>query len=135
MSYNNIILLLGTNLGDRNKNLSDARIHIEREVGEIIASSKIIETEAEDYESENLFLNQTLKVKTLKSPEGLLKTIKEIEQQIGRIYIKGEERYQDRLIDIDILLFNKITFDSQTLTIPHPQIQTRNFIKFILDCY
>lgn len=135
MSYNEVILLLGTNLGDKKLNLDKAKINISHNIGEIVSKSKIIETVAEGYVSENLFLNQTVKIKTNKSPMKILERIKYIEKAMGRTYIESEQKYQDRVIDIDILLFNKIRFESQILTIPHHQINTRNFIKIIIDCY
>lgn len=133
MSHNKVVLLLGSNLGDRNKNLSDAQKLINTEIGEITSMSEIIESVAEDYESQNNFLNATLKVNTKLSPIVLLKKVKEIEQIIGRIYTDNQQRYQDRLIDIDILLFNDIKYESKKLNIPHPQIYYRNFIKKILN--
>ena len=133
MSHNKVVLLLGSNLGDRNKNLSDAQKLINTEIGEITSMSEIIESVAEDYESQNNFLNATLKINTKLTPIVLVKKVKEIEQIIGRIYTDNQQRYQDRLIDIDILFFNNIKYESKKLNIPHPQIYYRNFIKKILN--
>lgn len=133
MSHNKVVLLLGSNLGDRKKNLSNAKKLINTDIGEITSMSEIIESIAEDYESQNNFLNATLKVNTKLTPVTLLKKIKEIEQIIGREYTENQQRYQDRLIDIDILFFNNIKYESKKLNIPHPQIYYRNFIKKILN--
>jgi len=133
MSHNSVILLLGTNLGDKESNLKTCKKLIEQHFGEIVDFSEVIETEAEDFESEHLFFNQTLKINTEYSPIKVLKLIKKIEVEMGRVYSKPEQRYQDRLIDIDLLYYNKITFESQILRIPHPQVFSRNFIKKILN--
>lgn len=132
MSNNLVILLLGTNLNNRNQNLEQAKNYIEKEVGKIEDFSAIIETEPDGFVSENKFLNQTLSVRTSLSPLQLLKTIKGIEQKMGRVYLPTSQKYQDRIIDIDILKYNAITFKTEELKIPHHQILTRNFVKKIL---
>lgn len=135
MSQNTVILLLGTNLGDKEKNLETAKVYIIREIGEVFDESGILTTVPEGYESDHLFLNQTVKLKTRLSPIGVLNRLKMIEKIMGRIYLKTNQKFQDRLIDIDLLKFNKINYESQLLIIPHPQIYTRNFIKKIADCH
>lgn len=135
MSQNTVILLLGTNLGDKEKNLETAKTHIIMEIGDVFDKSEILTTEPEGFESGHLFLNQTLKLKTGLSPIGVLNRIKKIEKIMGRIYLKTNQKFQDRLIDIDLLKFNNIKYESQSLIIPHPQIYTRNFIKKIADCH
>jgi len=135
MSQNTVILLLGTNLGDKEKNLDTAKTLIIREIGDVFDVSEILTTEAEGYESEHLFLNQTVKLKTGLSPIGVLNRAKRIEKMMGRVYLETNQKFQDRLIDIDLLKFNRIEYESQSLIIPHPQIYTRNFIKKIADCH
>lgn len=135
MSQNHVILLLGTNLGDKEKNLKTAKTHIISEIGEIFDESEILTTEAEGYVSNHLFLNQTVKLRTEFSPIGVLIRAKNIEKMMGRIYSETNQKFQDRLIDIDLLKFNRIKYESQSLIIPHPQIYTRNFIKKIADCH
>ena len=133
MSQNTIQLLLGSNLNDRKKNLEDAQSLIQKEIGGILKTSEIIETQPEGFDSEFSFLNQTLILVTSLSPIQLLHKIKHIEKEIGRIYIPTNQKYQDRIIDIDILLFNQIKFESTTLNIPHHQIISRKFVKKILN--
>jgi len=135
MSQNTVILLLGTNLGNKEKNLDTAKALITMEIGEIFDASEILTTRAEGYESEHLFLNQTVKLKTGLSPIEVLNQAKRIEKMMGRVYLETSQKFQDRLIDIDLLKFNRIKYESQALTIPHPQIYTRNFIKKIADCH
>ncbi len=133
MSQNTIYLLLGSNLNDRKKNLEMAKMHIQKELGEILKVSEIIETEPEGFESEHPFLNQTIVIQTNLSPVNLLTKIKEIEYRMGRVYLHTEQKYQDRIIDIDILLYNQIIFESTLLSIPHHQIISRKFVKKILN--
>lgn len=132
MSHNHITLLLGTNLGLKKDNLSTAIHHIEKEIGLIEQQSKIIETEAIGFDSENSFLNMTVRLQTNFSPIELLRKVKEIEMKMGRIYLPTEQQFQDRLIDIDILTFNQIKFKSHQLLLPHPQITSRSFINCIM---
>lgn len=132
MSYNHVILLLGTNLGDKKLNLKTAESHISKRIGAIVNKSEILETEPLGFESEHLFLNQTLVLETLLSPLSLLNEIKSIEKEMGRDYKKINEGYEDRMIDIDILVFNKIRYESKRLTLPHHQIISRNFVKMLL---
>lgn len=131
MSLNIVILLLGSNLGDKKNNLQVAKTCINRNIGEILAESEIIQTKPEDFDSVNQFLNQTLKIKTTLSPIQLLEGIKKIENEMGRVYLPVSQKYQDRIIDIDILTFNQIKFYSKTLIIPHHQIESRKFVKNI----
>lgn len=135
MSMNHVILLLGTNLNNKKKNLEDAKMQIILQIGEFVKESEITETEPADFESENLFLNQLLTVKTTLSPIQLLDKIKVIEKQMGRKYLPTDQNYQDRIIDIDIIFYNDLTYKSSRLIIPHEQIKTRDFIKMMLNYY
>jgi len=130
MSQNIVILLLGTNLGDKKNNLETAKNLINKEVGEIKKESNILENKAEGFTTDHLFLNQKIEINTSYSPFEVLKKIKEIEQKMGRIYSqpKENESYVDRLIDIDIL-FYKLLINCNYLKIPHPQNYSRDFIK------
>lgn len=134
MSHNQVILLLGTNLGDKNFNLKTAQNLISNKIGEITKMSEILETEPVGFDSENNFLNQTIWVSTEFSPVQLLKKIKLIENEMGRNYTKNRTacEYEDRTIDIDILIFNDLSYKSNILTIPHHQIFSRNFVKMLL---
>lgn len=134
MSKNIVHLLLGTNLGNKNNNLELAKSFINKEIGEIVKVSNILENDAEGFTSSNSFLNQKIMVETSLSPLKLLYVIKDIEYKIGRVYEKPleNEKFIDRIIDIDILLFNKINFKSSLLTIPHHQIYTRKFFLNLL---
>lgn len=133
MSVNHVILLLGSNLNHKKTNLEIAKQHINKEIAMIDKESEILESEAEDYESSNTFVNQTIKIYTHLSPIQLLDQIKAIEHRMGRVYELNGNRYQDRIIDIDILTFNNLTFKSHRLNIPHHQIETRKFLNSITN--
>ncbi|MCA4782454.1 2-amino-4-hydroxy-6-hydroxymethyldihydropteridine diphosphokinase [Empedobacter stercoris] len=131
MSQNKAILLLGTNLGDKKNNIETAKSLINKEVGVIKKESNLLENSAEGFTTKNLFLNQKIELLTNYPPFELLQIVKKIEQKMGRVYVqpKENERYVDRLIDIDILFYNSLLIDSKRLKIPHPQNFTRDFIK------
>ncbi len=117
-------LLLGTNLGDRKKNLTIARNTIELNVGTIVKASSIYETKAWGKTDQPDFLNQSLEVETELTPVAVLSEILEVEKVMGRM--RGE-KWSERLIDIDILLYDNATINSPDLTIPHPQLPNRRF--------
>jgi 2-amino-4-hydroxy-6-hydroxymethyldihydropteridine diphosphokinase len=117
-------LLLGTNLGDRKKNLTIARNTIELNVGPIVKASSIYETKAWGKTDQPDFLNQSLEVETELTPVAVLSEILEVEKVMGRM---RKEKWSERLIDIDILLYDDATINSSDLTIPHPQLPNRRF--------
>jgi 2-amino-4-hydroxy-6-hydroxymethyldihydropteridine diphosphokinase len=133
---NKVILLLGSNLGNKKNNITKALNIIDSKIGQIKKRSNIIESEPEDYISSNKYLNIGITVYTSLSPIQLLKLIKEIEKSLGRIndsFISG--KYEDRTIDIDIVYFNTTLFNfySKSLIIPHiSHISKRTFSKKIL---
>jgi 2-amino-4-hydroxy-6-hydroxymethyldihydropteridine diphosphokinase len=121
-----VFLGIGTNLGRREGNLAEAVEQIGKYVGTVTGSSSVYETEPWGFETRNEFLNMVLKAETALAPSGLLKRILKIESDMGRV--RGEERYSSRLIDIDILLYDDLIIDEETLKIPHPLIQERKFV-------
>ncbi|HET6542983.1 MAG TPA: 2-amino-4-hydroxy-6-hydroxymethyldihydropteridine diphosphokinase [Chryseolinea sp.] len=117
-------LLLGTNLGDRKKNLATARKAIEVSVGTILKTSSIYQTAAWGKTDQPDFLNQALEVQTALPAENVLAEILKIEHTMGRT---RDEHWGERIIDIDILLFEKEMISSTTLEIPHPKLANRRF--------
>jgi 2-amino-4-hydroxy-6-hydroxymethyldihydropteridine diphosphokinase len=117
---------LGSNLGDRSVNITKAcsELLINRNIG-LLKESSIEETDPVDYLDQPLFLNQIILVKTEIHPEQLLKILKLIEKKLGR---KKTIPKGPRVIDLDILLYDDIIFNSHKLRIPHPEIKNRNFI-------
>ena len=123
-----LYLSLGTNLGDRRQNLKSALELIDREVGTVVSASDIIETDPWGFESPNPFLNMVVKVETDLKPLEVLDVTQEIERQLGRATKSVNGEYHDRLIDIDILLYDDLVMDTPELTIPHPLMYERKFV-------
>lgn len=129
------VLSLGSNIGDRDFYLAEAVRFIENSVGKIAEESSIIETEAWGFNAPP-FLNQVIVVETALSPLQLLTQLQNIEKQLGRtsksMIINEMPHYQDRTIDIDILYYDNLQLSTQELTIPHPLIEERDFVKIPL---
>ena len=121
-------LALGSNLGDTDRNLQTALEKIAENIGTLSAVSSVYVSEAWGYQSENSFLNQVVKVETELPPLDLLKAAQAIEKQMGRRRRKNTTRYQDRIIDIDIILYDDLIYQSDELTIPHPLYRERPFV-------
>ena len=121
---NRVILLLGSNMGDRRTYLESACIQIESLLGMIESKSAIYETDAWGNSNLSGFLNQAILIKTELRPIPLLNRILEIEKSMGRQRI---EKWEARIIDIDILFYNSEIIMEESLTIPHPLIQMRKF--------
>lgn len=121
-------ILTGSNLGNREEYLLDAKNAIAETAGAIASNSFIYETAAWGLENQPSFLNQALKIHTILSAQNLLYSLLKIEKDLGRI---RDEKYGPRFIDIDILFFNKEVIKEKGLTIPHPQLHKR---RFALQC-
>lgn len=119
-----IYLLLGTNLGNKLSHLMSAIRFLKENHIKIIKFSSIYETEAWGYQQQPSFYNQTVQVSTQLSPEELLVKIKEIEKKIGRT---KNEKWKERIIDIDILYYDSEIIQTPDLQIPHPEIPNRKF--------
>jgi 2-amino-4-hydroxy-6-hydroxymethyldihydropteridine diphosphokinase len=125
MSANNTAYLLtGSNLGNREDNLNTAKTLIEKYIGTIKESSRLYETQAWGKTDQPNFFNQALAVDTPQYPQEVLKNIFKIEEIMGRV---RTEKWDERVIDIDILLFNEDIIDENNLKIPHPHLHERNF--------
>lgn len=123
-----VYLGLGTNLGDKQKNLNDAIRMLGNQVGEVEKVSSVIETEPEGFKSDNLFLNAVVKVRTALSPFELLDITQDVEKSLGRKEKSSNGIYHDRVIDIDILLYDDINISTPRLVIPHPRMAQREFV-------
>jgi 2-amino-4-hydroxy-6-hydroxymethyldihydropteridine diphosphokinase len=117
-------LSLGTNLGDRLKNLHTAITLLPPKVTHKFHSS-IYETEPWGYSDQPAFLNQVLKAETELEPFDLLAFLKTVETSMGR---QETFRFGPRLIDLDILFYDDLVMETSQLTIPHPRIAERAFI-------
>lgn len=123
-----VYLGLGTNLGDKQKNLNDAIRMLENLVGEVEKVSSVIETEPEGFRSDNMFLNAVVKVRTALSPFEILDITQDVEKSLGRKEKSSNGIYHDRVIDIDILLYDDINISTPRLVIPHPRMTQRDFV-------
>ena len=120
MSYNNVVLLLGSNINNPENNIKIALEKIEDVIGLILTKSELIISKPVEFESYNNFCNIAVRIKTQISPIKLLGKLKEIEREMGRTKDSSDfGAYQDRVIDIDVILFNSIKFISKKLIIPH----------------
>lgn len=124
---------IGTNTGDKKKNIERCLQLLERYAGVIVRQSQIIESAPWGFVSKNPFLNTVVCIETELSPFQLLETTQRTEQEMGRKEKSTNGVYHDRIIDIDILLYEDYQISSPTLTIPHPLIQERDFVRLPLQ--
>jgi len=116
---------LGSNLGKRRENISKACEYITNNQDLILKKSSIYKSPPWGFESQNSFYNMCVRIETRKSPEALLKSLQDIEMKMGR---ERAEEYIDRIIDIDILFYDRLVIESPVIRIPHPGISERLFV-------
>ena len=119
---------IGTNLGDRVANLRCAVEQINEQAGHVLACSSFIETEPWGFASDNAFLNAVVEIDTPHTPHELLRITQAIEREMGRTHKSVGGVYSDRIIDIDILLYEDLVINEPNLTIPHPLMWKRSFV-------
>ena len=119
---------LGSNLGNRRRNLITAAALLAERAGDVLALSSFYETEPWGFVSENRFLNAALALETSLSPFDLLRLTQTIEREMGRAAKSAQGIYHDRLIDIDLLLYGDEVVRSAELEIPHPHLHERRFV-------
>jgi 2-amino-4-hydroxy-6-hydroxymethyldihydropteridine diphosphokinase len=131
----NVVLLLGSNLGNPENNILLALSELENRVGKIIKKTKISKTLPVEFDSKNIFCNTAIDVQTIYSPIKLLDEIKKIESEMGRIHdSKFFGEYRDRIIDIDIVSYEGLIFSCDRLEIPHHKhMYDRDFSIELLD--
>ena len=115
-------------MGDRMANLETALMLIDQRTGTVEAKSEITETEPWGFDSPNRFLNMAVKVNTDLDPKHVLLATQEIEKEMGRTEKSMDKVYHDRVIDIDILLYDDLVMNTEKLTIPHPLMHKRIFV-------
>ena len=125
-SQNQVVLSLGTNQGNRLRNIENCIQLIHQEVGTVIKISKLYETPSWGFDSD-AFYNCALVVHTFMSANTILTKILNIEKQLGRVRDMTLE-YQSRIIDIDLIAFNEEIIDTEKLQVPHPLMQNRKFV-------
>ena len=141
---------LGSNLGDRRQNITEAIRLIGERVGTVVAQSSLSEFEPWGFQSEHPFLNGAIHVETHLSPFDVLAATQQIERELGKTERHATKRskpphtsspsdlspltshhppqYKDRPIDIDILLYDDLHQNNPRLTLPHPMMYERPFV-------
>lgn len=124
---------LGTNLGDKEQNLRDAVQKIEEQIGKVVSLSAFYVTAPWGFVSENSFLNAAACVETELPPLDVLRETQLIERELGRTKKSVNGVYSDRLIDIDLLLYEDLVLSVTSpsgveLNLPHPLMTERDFV-------
>lgn len=123
-----VYLGLGTNLGNKEANLRTAIYKLQERIGKQVSLSSFYETAPWGFESDHSFLNAAIGLETNLSPIEILHITQEIEKELGRTKKSVNGSYSDRLIDIDILLYDTLVLQTPELTIPHPLMTERDFV-------
>ncbi|MCG0275191.1 MAG: 2-amino-4-hydroxy-6-hydroxymethyldihydropteridine diphosphokinase [Thermosediminibacteraceae bacterium] len=118
-------IALGSNLGDREKNIKEAMERIKRRGIKILKVSSVIETEPYGYKDQDKFLNAACLVETELTPRELLKTLLEIEREMGR---ERKVRWGPRNIDLDLIFYEDMVIEEDGLVVPHPDAHNRTFV-------
>ena len=127
---NTTYLLLGSNQQQPQQQLRKAQKHIAKKIGLVTRASSVYQTAAWGNTRQPDFVNQVIIVQTKLTASQTIQTILDIEKEMGRIRTK---KNAPRIIDIDILFFNKEVTDTATLQLPHPRLQLRNFVLIPLN--
>ncbi|MEQ8625418.1 MAG: 2-amino-4-hydroxy-6-hydroxymethyldihydropteridine diphosphokinase [Vicingaceae bacterium] len=122
-----VYLSLGSNLGNEIKKLELARELIEKDIGKIKLASSIYKTEPWGQKNLKPFYNQVIGVASTLLAVEIFEKTQYIELQLGRQAKKSVE-YENRLIDIDLLIIGSIIMRSNILILPHPRMHLRNFV-------
>jgi 2-amino-4-hydroxy-6-hydroxymethyldihydropteridine diphosphokinase len=126
----NIIILLGSNLGDRLANLKQAIDSI-ASFSSILQQSNIYQTAAWGNTDQADFLNQAIEIQTHQTAENLMHALLAIESQMGRVRL---QKWEPRIIDLDIIFYESAIHTTDFIQIPHPEMQNRAFVlKPLLD--
>ncbi|MEP7263856.1 MAG: 2-amino-4-hydroxy-6-hydroxymethyldihydropteridine diphosphokinase [Bacteroidota bacterium] len=122
---NEVVIMLGSNMGDRQHHLHTANNLIASSAGSIKLQSKIYETASWGDTSQQSFYNQAIRISTDLAALDLLHLLLGIENQMGR---KRNRKWEPRIIDLDIIYYNTDVIKTAELTIPHPLLQERRFV-------
>lgn len=129
------VIITGGNIGEMKPRLRHAQQLINQNIGIVLRCSHVYESEPWGFTAENRFMNQAMVVDTELSPAELLDAVQEIERQLGRDReaeaaqkTNSGERYSSRVIDVDIIFYDDLVMESETLTIPHPLMHEREFV-------
>ena len=123
---------LGSNLGDKEGNIREAISRIGELIGEVDRQSTLLATEPWGFESDNTFVNAAIRCTTSLSPFEILNITQNIERAMGRALKSVDGQYHDRIIDIDILIYDDLHITTPQLTLPHPLMKERDFVMIPL---
>lgn len=124
-----VYINIGSNQGDRETAIGRAVALIEHLCGSPARRSTIIESDPWGYESSNRFMNMGIVIMTSMPPEKMLKSLLDIEKSISSAsHRDGSGNYVDRIIDIDLIAYDDLIIDSESLTLPHPRMHLREFV-------
>ncbi len=126
-----VFLGIGGNIGNKRTNFHNVYGLIEKRVGTIVCKSSVYETPPWGFQADDNFWNQVLIVETNLKPGEVLNQIHDIESALGRE--RGKEQFSSREMDIDILYYDDLFMETETLIIPHPQIHKRMFVLVPLN--
>ena len=127
MASESVFVLLGSNLGDRELLVNQACKMMGERCGEIVAKSRLYESEPWGFQAEHWFLNQVVELKTSLSPDALMLELLAIEKELGRDRTTPHGGYVSRPIDLDILYFGDKIIETQLVIAPHPRLHQRRF--------
>ena len=123
---------LGSNLGDKEGNIREAIKRIGELIGEVDRQSTLLATKPWGFESDNTFVNAAIRCTTSLSPFEILNITQDIERAMGRTHKSVDGQYHDRIIDIDILIYDDLHITTPQLTLPHPLMKERDFVMIPL---
>ena len=124
---------LGSNLGDKEGNIREAISRIGELIGEVDRQSTLLATEPWGFKSDNTFVNAAIRCTTSLSPFEILNITQNIERAMGRTLKSVDGQYHDRIIDIDILIYDDLHITTPQLTLPHPLMKERDFVMIPLE--
>ena len=134
MDQHIVYIGLGSNLGEGPKNLDKAVALLQKEAGEVLYTSAYIQSEPWGFESDHRFTNAVTVISTSLDPIALLDLTQQIERRMGRTRKRRRgEGYSDRIIDLDLLLYDDVCIETERLTLPHPHIADRDFVRLPLE--
>ena len=127
-----VYLGLGSNLGNKEQHITTAVKHLEQRVGKVRRLSSLLKTEPWGFTSPHSFVNAAVSIDTILSPHEVLEATQQIERDMDREQKSMNGEYHDRIIDIDILLYDDMEINEKDLIIPHPLMHQRDFVMIPL---
>jgi len=125
-TYNKVYLSLGSNLGNRRLHLQEGIFGLNQRLGKVLQVSSLYENAAVGFKGDD-FLNACILVETTKNPQEVLHTLLALEAASGRTR-STDGTYLSRTLDLDLLYYNDLVLDEESLIIPHPRLQERSFV-------